>query len=61
MPKENGDKMRRINVGLPPRAYEIVTKDLMNQLGTNESDVVRNIVLIYLSERGYFKFLGGKE
>ena len=47
--------MKRILVSLPEGAWKIIEKDLKNKLGESDSELIRNIVLAYLSEKGYFK------
>jgi hypothetical protein len=45
--------MRKILVSLPEGVFNIV-RDLKGELGESDSEVVRNIVVAYLSEQGYF-------
>lgn len=47
--------MLRVNVGLPPRVHQIVETELKGKLGFEKSEILRNIIMIYLSERGYFR------
>jgi hypothetical protein len=45
--------MRKIIVSFPEGVFEIV-KGLKGELGESDSEVVRNIVVAYLSEQGFF-------
>lgn len=45
--------MRTILVSLPEGVYEIV-RGLKGELGESNSEVVRNIVIAYLSQQGFF-------
>jgi len=47
--------MKRILVSLPDGAWKIIEKKLKGKLGDKESELVRNIVIAYLSEKGYFE------
>jgi len=51
--------MKRILVSLPEGIFNIV-KALKGKLGESDSEVVRDIVIAYLSEQGYLKN-GGKQ
>jgi hypothetical protein len=44
-------KSQRIPVGFPPIVREVI-KQHVGILGNSESEVVKNIVLIYLTEKG---------
>ena len=44
-------KATRIPVSFPPIVREVI-KQQVGILGTSESEVVKNMVLIYLTERG---------
>jgi len=44
--------MKRILVSLPEGIFKIV-KELKGTLGDSDSEVVRDIVVAYLSEQGY--------
>jgi hypothetical protein len=54
-------KSQRIPVGFPPIVREVI-KQHVGILGNSESEVVKNIVLIYLTEKGLLtrKREGGK-
>jgi hypothetical protein len=45
--------LRKILVSLPKGVYTVI-QDLKGDLGESDSEVVRNIVVAYLSEQGYF-------
>jgi metal-responsive CopG/Arc/MetJ family transcriptional regulator len=45
--------MKRILVSLPDGVFGVI-RDLKGELGESDSEVVRNIVIAYLSEQGFF-------
>jgi metal-responsive CopG/Arc/MetJ family transcriptional regulator len=45
--------MKRVLVTLPERVIEIIQRDLKGKMGDNNSEVIRSIVIAYLSEKGY--------
>ena len=47
-------KAQRFPVGFPPAIREII-KQQVGILGNSESEVVKNIVLIYFTEKGLLK------
>ena len=47
-------KTQRIPVGFPPVIRDII-KDQVGILGSSESEVVKNIVLIYFTEKGLLR------
>jgi len=47
-------KSQRIPVGFPPIVREVI-KQQVGIFGNSESEVVKNIVLIYLTEKGLLK------
>jgi metal-responsive CopG/Arc/MetJ family transcriptional regulator len=51
--------MRKILVSIPEGIFKII-KDLKGKVGESDSEVVRNIVIAYLSEQGYLA-KGGKQ
>ena len=53
-------KSQRIPVGFPPFVREII-KQQVGILGNSESEVVKNIVLIYLTEKGLLKYFENKK
>jgi len=50
---------KRFPVGFPPAIRDII-KDQVGVLGNSEAEVVKNMVLIYLTERGLLR-TGEKE
>jgi metal-responsive CopG/Arc/MetJ family transcriptional regulator len=44
--------MKRVLVSLPEGIFSIL-KELKGKLGESDSEVVRSIVIAYLSEKGY--------
>ena len=53
-------KSQRFPVGFPPAIREII-KQQVGILGNSEAEVVKNMVLIYLTERGLLKTQGNKK
>ncbi len=56
--------MRRAFVSLPDGIWKILDKDFKDKMGAGDSETIRNIVVSYLSEHGYFinqKGMGTKE
>ena len=51
-------KIQRFPVGFPPVIRDII-KEQVGVLGNSEAEVVKNIVLIYMTEKGLLK-AGGK-
>jgi hypothetical protein len=47
--------MKKILVSIPEGAWEVIEKELNGKMGDKDSELVRNIVLAYLSDQGYFK------
>lgn len=45
--------MKKILLSLPEGVFKIV-QGLKGELGESDSEVVRNIVIAYLSEQGFF-------
>lgn len=45
--------MKKVLVSLPDGVFNLI-RDLKGELGESDSEVVRNIVVAYLSEQGYF-------
>jgi metal-responsive CopG/Arc/MetJ family transcriptional regulator len=52
--------MKRILVSLPEGIFRII-KELKGKLGESDSEVVRDIVIAYLSEQGYLAKRGKYE
>ena len=46
--------MKRVLVSLPSGIWEIINTDLRGKIGESDSEVVRSVVIAYLSEKGYF-------
>jgi hypothetical protein len=53
-------KIQRFPVGFPPIIREII-KQQVGELGNSEAEVVKNIVLIYLTEKGLLRAMGIKK
>jgi len=51
---------QRFPVGFPPIVRDVI-KQHVGVLGNSESEVVKNMVLIYLTERGLLKTQGSKK
>ncbi len=49
--------MKRVLVSIPDGAWEIIEKSLKEKL-ERDSEIIRNIVLVYLSEKDYLKKKG---
>ena len=45
--------MKRVLVSLPDKVHEIIKKELKGKMGESSSEIIRAIVLAYLSEKGY--------
>ena len=45
--------MKRILVSLPLGIWKIINNELKGMIGESDSEVVRNLVIAYLSEKGY--------
>ena len=52
-------KIQRFPVGFPPVIREII-KEQVGILGNSEAEVVKNMVLIYMTEKGLLN-AGGKD
>ncbi len=52
-------KVQRFPVGFPPVIRDII-KEQVGVLGNSEAEVVKNMVLIYMTEKGLLKS-GGKD
>jgi metal-responsive CopG/Arc/MetJ family transcriptional regulator len=44
--------MRRALVSLPDGVWNIIDTDLKGQIGNGDSEVIRNLVISYLTEKG---------
>ena len=49
--------MKRALVSLPDGIWDIIENELKGKFGNKNSEVIRNIVLAYLSEKGYLDVL----
>lgn len=45
-------KTKRILVSIPHRMWSIIEKNYKGKLGNNDSEVVRNILMLFLEEKG---------
>lgn len=50
--------MKRILVSLPDGAWKILAAELKGKMGESDSEVIRNIIMTYLSDQGYMKKKG---
>jgi metal-responsive CopG/Arc/MetJ family transcriptional regulator len=46
-------KTRRALVSLPEGVWKVIDEELKGKIGNGDSEVIRNVVLSYLTERGY--------
>ena len=53
-------KIQRFPVGFPPIIRDII-KQQVGILGNSEAEVVKNMVLIYLTEKGLLRTMGTKK
>ncbi len=47
--------MKRITVNLPDELWEIIEKNLKGKLGNRDGEIIKNIVIAWLSEKSYLK------
>lgn len=47
--------MKRVLVSLPNGTWNIIKSELKGKIGEKDSEVIRNIVISYLSEKGYIR------
>jgi metal-responsive CopG/Arc/MetJ family transcriptional regulator len=45
--------MKRVLVSLPSGVWKIINSELKGTVGESDSEVVRNVMIAYLSEKGY--------
>lgn len=45
--------MRRALVTLPDGVWKVIDKELKGNLGDGDSEVIRNVVIAHLTEKGY--------
>lgn len=50
--------MKRVLVSLPDGTWKIIEKELKGKIGEKDSEVIRNIVIAYVSEKGYLRKKG---
>ncbi len=46
-------RMRKTLVALPDQVWDIIDRDLEGKMGTGYSDTIMNILLAWMSEKGY--------
>ena len=51
----------RVLVTLPDGVWEVIERELKGKLGDKRSEIIRNIVIAYLSEKGFIKPSRGEE
>ena len=49
--------MKKVLVSLPEGVFNLIS-DLKGDIGESYSEVIRNIVIAYLSDQGYFSKMG---
>ena len=47
--------MKRLTISIPDGTWKIIERELKGTIGDKDSEVIRNIVISYLSEKGYIK------
>lgn len=47
--------MERVSLSLPKRVLQVIDEDLTEVMGDQRSQVIRTILIVYLSENGYLK------
>ena len=50
--------MKKILVSMPEGAWKIIDKKMKGKFGESDSELIRSIVIAYLSEKGY---INGRE
>lgn len=45
--------MRRALVSLPDGVWQIIDKELKGKIGDGDSEVIRNLIIAHLTEKGY--------
>jgi len=46
--------VRRAFVSLPDGVWKVLDDDFKGKIGEGDSEVIRNMIISYLSEKGYF-------
>lgn len=57
---EKGTRVRRALVTLPDGVWSVIDKELIGKLGDGYSEVIRNLVIAYLTEKGYLLSMKAK-
>jgi len=47
--------MKRITVNLPDELWDIIESNLKGKLGNRDGEIIKNIVIAWLSEKSYLK------
>jgi len=47
--------VKKVLVSLPEGIMDILDSELKGKIGTKDSEIIRAIVIAYLSEKGYLK------
>ena len=47
-------KVRRAQVTLPSAIWDILDVEMRGRIGERDAEIIRNIVISYLSDKGYF-------
>lgn len=47
--------MKRVLVSIPDGSWRIIEAELKGKIGEKDSEIIRNIVIAYLSEKGYMR------
>jgi hypothetical protein len=53
-------KSRRALVSLPEGVWKVIDEKLKGEIGDGDSEVIRNIVIAYLTEKGYLLSMKAK-
>jgi hypothetical protein len=53
MPRAYAGKSRRALVTLPDGVWKVIDSELRGTLGDGDSEVIRNLVIAHLTEKGY--------
>lgn len=49
----SGKRVRRALVSLPDGVWDVIDQELIGKLGDGYSEVIRNLVITHLTEKGY--------
>ncbi|MFC1728645.1 hypothetical protein ACFLZ7_04265 [Nanoarchaeota archaeon] len=47
--------MKRVLVSLPSGTWKIIEAELKGKIGEKDSEIIRNIIIAYLSEKEYIR------